>query len=212
MKSRLTLNLLDKITLILPEELMDVLLRIYLFGGMLLHKVVWEYLKQKSPAQAQKRPEKFGLKSVIKVGKVGFLLFLFFQVIFLEPIFSLAKQPGLLRIAGVVFYSLGLLIAISGRIQLGKNWANLEDYQVMQEQKLVEQGIYRWIRHPIYSGDLLLVLGVELALNSWLVLLIIPLAAVVYRQAKEEEKILSQAFSDYPAYRERTKMFLPFVI
>ncbi len=191
---------------------MDIFLRIYLFSGMLLHKVVWEYLKQKSPAQAQKRPEKFSFKSVIKIGKIGFLLFLFLQVILLAPILPLADQPALLRIAGVVIYSLGLVIAISGRIQLGKNWANLEDYQVMQEQKLVEQGIYRWIRHPIYSGDLLLVLGVELALNSWLVLLIIPLAAVVYRQAKEEEKILSRAFSGYPAYRERTKMFLPFVI
>ncbi|MCU0488872.1 MAG: isoprenylcysteine carboxylmethyltransferase family protein [Anaerolineales bacterium] len=198
--------------LTLPEELMDILLRVYLFGGMLLHKVVWEYMKQKSPAQAQKRPEKFGLKSVIKIGKIGFLLLLFFQAIFLAPIFPLAERPGLLRIVGVLIYSLGLLIAISGRIQLGKNWANLEDYQVMREQKLVEHGIYRWIRHPIYSGDLLLVLGVELALNSWLALLIIPLAAVVYRQAKEEEKILSQAFSNYPAYRERTKMFLPFVI
>lgn len=191
---------------------MDIFLRIYLFAGMLLHKVVWEYLKQKSPTPAPKRPEKFGFKSVIKVGKVAFLIFLFFQVIFPAPILPLAKQPGLLRIVGVVIYSLGLLVAISGRIQLGKNWANLEDYQIMQEQKLVEQGIYRWIRHPIYSGDLLLVLGVELALNSWLVLLIIPLGAVVYRQAKEEEKILSQAFSDYPAYQERTRMFIPFVI
>ena len=66
---------------------------------------------------------------------------------------------------GLILYTAGLAIAIIGRIELGKNWANIEDYQVLHEQKLVDKGMYRLIRHPIYSGDILLIFGLELALN-----------------------------------------------
>jgi protein-S-isoprenylcysteine O-methyltransferase Ste14 len=117
-----------------------------------------------------------------------------------------------LRIIGVIIYLIGLSMAILGRFQLGQNWIDLEDYRVLAGQSLVTHGIYRYVRHPIYTGDLLLLLGLELALNSWLVLgVCIPLL-IVLRQAMAEEALLAQAFPGYDAYRARTGRFLPFFL
>ena len=87
----------------------------------------------------------------------------------------------------------------------------LEDYRVLPEQSIVNRGIYGYIRHPIYTGDILLLFGLELALNSWLVLGVPVLIIIIVRQALAEEEILSKSFSDYDAYRARTNRFIPFI-
>lgn len=188
------------------------ILRIFLFLGLLLHKAVWEVLKRPGATAAPKAPRQATtLKSVVKLVKVGVLLFLVVQTLFLD-IFPISRDPQALRIAGVILYAAGLAIAILGRVELGRNWANLEDYQVLSGQSLVQTGIYRFIRHPIYTGDILLILGLELALNSWLVLGVIFLIAFVVRQTLAEEKILARAFPDYAAYIKQTKMFIPYLV
>ncbi len=186
--------------------------RIYLLGGMLVHKLVWELMKRSTPHSDTVPPsEKSIAKQLIKIAKFGALLFFLIQALLLPAIFPIQDDPKLIRIIGLSIYSAGLVIAIVGRIQLGVNWANIEDFQVIRGQQLVQSGIYRFIRHPIYTGDLLLVLGLELALNSWLVLLVIPLFLYVNQQAKAEEAALSTVFPDYAGYKQHTKMFIPMV-
>ncbi len=126
--------------------------------------------------------------------------------------FPIVEDGRLLQFAGAAIFFLGLSLAIMARIQMGKNWIDLEDFQVLPDQSLVTTGIYSHIRHPIYAGDLLLVLGLQLALNSWLVLLFLALVPVVVRQALAEEELLVKAFPDYGAYIVRTRRFIPFVI
>ena len=126
-------------------------------------------------------------------------------------ILPIADDPGWIIIVGLFLYTMGLSIAITGRIQLGSNWANIEEIEVTSKQKLVNRGIYKFIRHPIYTGDAFLILGLQLALNSWLILFIIPLALVIFNQARMEERILTQALPDYSTYQKGTKMFLPFI-
>lgn len=192
---------------------MEEALRIYLFLGMVIHKLIWEVLKRRHPQPPSGQIKETSIiKSLIKIAKVIFLIFLLLQTLILPVLFPISSQPLFIQVMGLIIYTFGLLVAILGRIQLGENWANLEDYQVLQEQKLVNHGVYQYIRHPIYLGDLLLILGLELALNSWLLLLIIPLACVVYYQARNEEMILSAAFSGYRTYQKQTKMFIPHVI
>ncbi len=84
--------------------------------------------------------------------------------------------------------------------------------QIQQEQGLVTQGIYQYIRHPIYTGDVLLLLGLELALNSWLVLGVPVIAVIVVWQALAEERVLAQAFPNYREYQTQSKMFIRFVV
>ena len=190
---------------------MDVI-RILLFTGLVLHKLLWEILKRRSvlSKNMQKSSEKISIR-VIKLGKILVLAFIMFQTLFLD-ILPISGQPNLFRFMGFSIFTAGLAIAIIGRLQLGDNWVDLEDSQVLPGQSLVSTGIYSYIRHPIYTGDLLLLLGLQLALNSWLVLAILILIPVVVRQAVREEIVLSQALPGYSDYCRLTKRFIPFVL
>lgn len=185
-------------------------LKLYLLSGLILHKVIWEVLRKK----ADEKPKETNSLSLfaIKSVKIGILLGIIVQTLLPFDLFPISENPQTIRIIGTVIYSIGLLTAIAARFQLGDNWANIETGQVLQNQQVVARGIYRFIRHPIYTGDLLLLLGLELALNSWLVLGVSILAPVVMLKAIKEEKMLVQELSGYDAYCARTKRFIPFVI
>lgn len=193
------------------EESQGVLvLRLLLTLGLVGHKVLWEQLKSDDRGQVRPPPVPGLDKRLIKVAKAGALGGLLLQTLCLS-LLPISRRPLPLRIIGTAMYLLGLAVAITGRLHLGKNWANLEDYQVLPEQRLVREGIYAYVRHPIYTGDLLLLIGLELALNSWLVLAALVPGLVVLRQTVAEEKLLSQRYGDYSEYRRRTKRYIPFV-
>lgn len=187
--------------------------QIYLFAGMVVHKLVWEIMKHRSGSiERSSISWSWNLKTLVKLTKIACLVFLVIQTLFLDNLFPISNQPFWLRITGIGIYTLGMGLAIAGRIHLGNNWVNLEDAKVLKDQRLVEEGIYRLIRHPIYTGDFLLILGLEMALNSWLILIVIPLAIVIYRQARAEEKLMVVGFSQYLDYQRRTKMFIPYIL
>ena len=131
--------------------------------------------------------------------------------IFLPDILPIATNSLGVRIAGAIVYTLGLAMALAARFQLGENWANIETGQVLAKQEVVAKGVYRFVRHPIYVGDLLLLFGLELSLNSWLVLGVLILAPVVLKKAIGEEEMLAAELPGYDAYRDRSKRFIPFV-
>ncbi|CAN5587500.1 hypothetical protein BH10CHL1_BH10CHL1_27060 [soil metagenome] len=188
------------------------LLRVILFLGLVTHKLVWEILKKRDGGAPQPAQAPISLlKWLVKQGKVLFLVFILIQTLFLN-LLPISDEPFYIQVLGFVLFFAGLATAIIGRLQLGNNWANLEDYDSLQKSNLVNTGIYRFIRHPIYAGDILMLVGLELALNSWLVLLMLVPMLVVIRQTTAEEALLAQSFPNYVDYRMRTKRFIPFVI
>lgn len=80
--------------------------------------------------------------------------------------------------------------------------------------KLVTTGIYRYIRHPQYTGLLLLSLGMLLEWATLPMLILFPVIITLYvRLAKREERdMLAEFGEEYEAYRRRTKMFIPFIV
>jgi protein-S-isoprenylcysteine O-methyltransferase Ste14 len=187
------------------------LLRIVLFSGLVLHKVLWELLKRHSPSDERgSQASESLLKRFIKSVKVAILMFFAFQTLFLN-LLPIAEEPYAFRIMGTAIYIVGLVTAILGRVQLGKNWVDMEDYRVLPQQSVTMTGIYRYIRHPIYTGDILLLTGLELALNSWLVLVVLIPLVVAVKQALAEEALLKRTFPAYRAYCKSTKRFVPFI-
>ena len=86
------------------------------------------------------------------------------------------------------------------------------DVAIRAGHRLVRHGPYRWLRHPSYTGALLLLLGMGLALGSWLSLLLLalPVGAAFLRRIGVEEAALAAAFPDeYPEYARRTRRLLP---
>jgi len=185
------------------------LVRLLLFLGLVLHKAVWEVLKR---ADRRRRSAAVPLRlRLVKALKVLVLAFLLVQTLFLD-ILPISTAPARLQLVGGALYLLGLGIAITARVQLGRNWLDLESFDVLPEQTIVDRGIYRYVRHPIYTGDLFLVTGLELVLNSWLVVAVVPLALFVVKQVLAEEALLSRTFPSYARYRAGTKRFIPFVV
>lgn len=184
------------------------ILQIYLLLGLVLHKVIWESLKRRAGATPVETPS---IKlTAIKAVKIGILLGIVIQI-WLPDILPISTDPFGLRLAGAAIYTVGLAMAIAARFQLGENWANIETGQILNGQRVVAHGIYAYVRHPIYAGDLLLLFGLELALNSWLVLGVLILAPIVMLKAIKEERMLAEELPGYDVYRQRSKRFIPFV-
>jgi protein-S-isoprenylcysteine O-methyltransferase Ste14 len=186
-------------------------LRLYLLAGLLLHKAVWEYMKRQGPAaaaSAQRQP--LSLK-LIKAVKIALLLGIIGQTL-LPDILPISRDPVALRSAGAILFTAGLAIALVARIQLGQNWLDIETAAVKSRQQMVDRGIYAYIRHPIYTADLILLSGLELVLNSWLVFGVVLLAPVVLLQTLREERMLSASLPGYDSYCQRTKRFIPFLV
>ncbi len=85
--------------------------------------------------------------------------------------------------------------------------------RVEEGQKVVDTGVYAWVRHPMYFGALFLIIGTPLALGSWYTLLLIPVfLAVLYFRMKSEEEVLVRDLAGYAEYRSRVKYrLIPFV-
>jgi protein-S-isoprenylcysteine O-methyltransferase Ste14 len=188
------------------------LLRIYLLAGLVAHKVVWEILKLRNPeGRARKRSNHPLHLTLVKAVKVGILLGLVVQT-FVGEVLPIIGDATTSRVVGIGLYTLGLAIAIVSRIQLGKNWSDIESAQVLSGHAIVSNGVYRYIRHPIYVGDLIMLLGFELYLNSWLVVGVLLLIPVVLWKAVREEKALASTLPGYDEYCARTKRFIPFIV
>ena len=77
---------------------------------------------------------------------------------------------------------------------------------------LLEQGAYRFVRHPIYSGILQLAIGWALFVNGWLTLLYTAILFMVFdRKLRREEEILRRTFPGYTAYAARVRRLIPFI-
>ncbi|HEY3444098.1 MAG TPA: methyltransferase [Paludibaculum sp.] len=169
---------------------------------MVAHKLVWEVLRRRDGNAG--RPPFTPIKAV----KIAVLSGLLLQC-FLPEILPMASEPRVLRVAGALLLTLGLAVAVAARVQLGRNWSNVESATVLPGQQLVSAGQYRHIRHPIYIGDILLVAGYEMALNSWLWLMVIPLTVFVWRKAAQEEALLESGLDGYAGYLKTSGRFFP---
>jgi protein-S-isoprenylcysteine O-methyltransferase Ste14 len=124
---------------------------------------------------------------------------------------DLAVHSYALRVVGVALIAGGLGLAVWARIYLGRNWGMPMTRK--DEPELVTSGPYRLVRHPIYAGLLLGVLGTALATNLyWLIALMLMAAYFIYSARVEERELCASFPAAYPGYRATTKMLIPFVL
>ena len=130
-----------------------------------------------------------------------------------DSFFSFLFFRSFLRLAfaGAALTVLGLIIAIWARISLGSNWSNYVTYK--KEHELITTGPYKLLRHPIYSGIILMLTGTFLYYGSLIVLLILAIATVfITRRMEPEEKIMINLFGKkYTDYMERTERLIPWI-
>jgi protein-S-isoprenylcysteine O-methyltransferase Ste14 len=116
-----------------------------------------------------------------------------------------------LRITGDVTVLIGLIIALWARIILGGNWSASVTFK--ENHELIERGPYRFVRHPIYTGILLMILGTAIISGRAGPFLALIICFLVYWQKlRQEEALLTRHFPEtYPGYKSRTKALIPFL-
>ena len=115
--------------------------------------------------------------------------------------FGWSSVPAAVSVIGDILVALGLGIAMLTTIQNGYASANIA---VESGQELVSTGMYSVVRHPMYFGNVVLMIGVPLALGSyWGLLFVIPGLAVLAVRILDEEKVLTLELSGYREYAQR---------
>ncbi len=122
--------------------------------------------------------------------------------------------PNLLIVQyfGVLLMLLGCGFAVWARFVLGRNWSGI--VTVKEDHTLITRGPYAWVRHPIYTGILLALLGTAVTVGTVMNLVEVPVVALaLWLKLRTEEKFMLETFGEqYTAYRQRVKALIPYVI
>ena len=129
-----------------------------------------------------------------------------------------AIRPSL-RISLPVLFAVGVVVAAAALIMfrlthkaLGRMWS--VSLQLKQDHKLVTSGIYRRLRHPMYTAFWLMALAQALLLPNWIAgpAGLVGFGFLFFSRVGPEERLMEQAFGqEYRDYKARTKRVVPFI-
>jgi protein-S-isoprenylcysteine O-methyltransferase Ste14 len=149
---------------------------------------------------------------VVVVASVGIGIALAAYVAFAVPEAAIAAPSRLVPLSGIALMLGGEVFRLYAIRSLGRYFTLV--VALHPGQKLVESGPYRLIRHPSYTGSLVTVLGICLAMANWLSLLgMIPASlGYVYRIRIEERALVKGLGEEYRAYMRRTRRIIPYIV
>ncbi|MEO7835252.1 MAG: isoprenylcysteine carboxylmethyltransferase family protein [Ginsengibacter sp.] len=118
------------------------------------------------------------------------------------------EVPHWLQLTGIFFSVAGIIISFASVVALNKNLSAFPTPK--QSAQLIQSGIYKYIRHPIYSGILFFTFGFSMYSENTLRLIIFLMLLILFRfKAAYEEKLLQDKFPNYNDYKKTVGMFLP---
>ena len=121
----------------------------------------------------------------------------------LDHRFGWSQVPVWLVIAGDLLVAAGL--GVTQLVIVQNNYA-AATVRVEAGQPLADTGLYGWVRHPMYTGAAVMMLGTPLALDSWWGLLgVLASAPVIVARIRDEERMLSEELVGYPEYMTRVR-------
>jgi len=166
------------------------------------------YFLKKNPALIERRLKAGPGAETEKIQKViqTFTSLCFMALIIFPGVdhhFGWSRVPVYMVVAGNVLVALGLIIIF---FVFKENSYTSGIIEVGQDQTVISTGPYRVVRHPMYGGAILMLLGTPLALGSiWGLLFCIPMFGLLIWRAVNEEKYLSQNLSGYTEYCMQTR-------
>ena len=121
----------------------------------------------------------------------------------LDHRFGWSQVPVWLVIAGDLLVAAGL--GVTQLVIVQNNYA-AATVRVEAGQPLADTGLYGWVRHPMYTGAAVMMLGTPLALDSWWGLLgVLASAPVIVARIRDEERMLREELVGYPEYMTRVR-------
>jgi protein-S-isoprenylcysteine O-methyltransferase Ste14 len=113
---------------------------------------------------------------------------------------------------GAALVAAGMAFSIWARAYLGRNWSAVVTLKT--DHELIRSGPYRFVRHPIYTGLLVAIVGSAIVRGEWRGVVAIAIAiAALWRKLRLEERWLGETFGDeYAKYRAEVSALIPFVL
>jgi protein-S-isoprenylcysteine O-methyltransferase Ste14 len=173
------------------------------------------YLVRKNPAALERRMHAGPLAETRTLQQiVSTVVFICFPAMLvvsaLDHRFGWSPVPTTVTVVGDILVAVGLGVAMLVVAQNGYAAANIT---VESGQTLVSTGLYGLVRHPMYSGSVIMMVGVPLALDSyWGLVFVIPALVALALRIRDEEELLQQQLSGYLEYEQQVHYRLvPFV-
>lgn len=115
-----------------------------------------------------------------------------------------------LWLAGQILFYLGIVIAIWAAILLGPNLTPLP--KPKPSGQLIQTGLYKLVRHPIYFGVILVSFGWA-GIEQTIYTLVLAFILLIFfdLKSRQEERWLTQKFSEYDVYKQNTKKLIPYI-
>lgn len=122
------------------------------------------------------------------------------------------EHTNLVGTIGLIISVIGAIIACASRYILGKNWSL--SVQRKENHQLIQDGIYKIVRHPIYTGLLLLFIGNAIIVGDYRAIIAVLIVFIsLWLKLKKEEKMLTETFgTKYTEYKNQTKALIPFLL
>lgn len=173
------------------------------------------YLARANPAALERRLRAGPLAETRTLQRVVItVIFICFPAMFAVSAFDhrlgWSAVPTPVCLLGDALVATGLIIAMVVVIQNGYAAANVT---VEAGQTLVSTGLYGLVRHPMYTGSVILMVGVPLALGSyWGLIFLLPGLIVLVVRIRDEEQLLRQQLDGYPEYTRTVRYrLLPYL-
>ncbi len=173
---------------------------------ILLSTILPRFRHYRSGAKLETKDRGSGITVIIGVLASIFVAFAFSQA-------KIALLPDWTFYPGIALMIGGILLRQWSVAILGRYFSML--VSVQKEHSIVKRGPYRFIRHPSYTGALLTLIGIGLAVQSWGSLLVLVLIFGIvygYRIRIEEKALVAHIGKEYVEYITETKMLIPFII
>lgn len=156
----------------------------------------------------------FNLFFLLAVNPLAAILLLAHHLAALDPTHLVIQDPLLLtavELAGLFTYAAGFLVMAWALVRLGKNY-QLGGSAPRSEHRMITDGPYQLIRHPMYASALSISLGLSLLIQSWAFFLVfcVYLVLIALLMPLEEERLLKAYGEQYLAYSRKThKLLIP---
>lgn len=144
-------------------------------------------------------------------GLIGACIYASIHITFALPGFEFPWSPVVTSVAMVLFI-FGLGLRWWSIIHLGRFFT--VNVAIAHDHRVIDDGPYRHVRHPSYTGALMAFVGLGLMLGNWLaaLVLVLPvLALFLWRIRIEERALLGALGGSYADYMSRTKRLIPFI-
>jgi protein-S-isoprenylcysteine O-methyltransferase Ste14 len=134
---------------------------------------------------------------------IQFILLTIFYIPFFSNVF---QTPLIIKYVGLIVSILGFLIILIAILQLSKN---LTPFPTPKENGvLINTGLYKYVRHPIYSGIFMAAIGIAFYTGSyWQLSISFILLILFYYKSKYEESLLMEKYNEYENYKKVTRRF-----